>query len=256
MLAVIAIPNIAKADIVYPNGYLASVGNPGVYVQRWATSGGTTPGVVSCNMPNCWVGVAAQWRNTTTHPGYYWYYPNDNVISVPLGTSWNEAIRQWVNKFGRSGSVSSRWYIRAGGLTLTCMRASGHTDYLIGQIPMPEACDVILPAPAKCDFSTQAITLNHQTIDKNAVNGHTTTSNFNVNCTSAVTVSVDNVQGNGPTPVLPGITSTIQIDGRSLGTRMQWPSGASTHTASSRLTDTGKSFGDISASIVLRITVI
>ena len=257
ILAVIATSNnIAKADIVYPNGHLASVGNPGVYVQRWSTTGGITPGVVSCNMPNCFVGVAAQWRNTTTHPGYYWYSPNSNVISVPLGTPWNEAIRQWVNKYGRSGTVSTPWHIKAGPLTLTCMRATGINGHLIGQIPMPETCDVILPAPAKCEFNVQSITLNHQTIDKNAVNGHTITSNLSTNCSTAANVIVNNMQGNAPIPVLPGITSTLTIDGRALGTQMYLPSGNSAHTISSTLRDTGTAYGAFSTSIVLRITIL
>lgn len=254
ILAVIATPNIATADIVYPSGYLASVGNPGVYVQRWGTAGGSTLGVVSCGAATCQVGLAYQWLSYT-HPGYYWNFTSKMMITVPTGTLWNEAIRRWVDMFGRSGSYSSSWTISAGPLISTCMRASRAGDYSQGHIPLPATCDAILPAPAKCDFSSQAITLNHRTVDKNSVNGNTATTNFTVNCSTAVTVSVDNVQGNAPTPVLPGITSTIQIDGRPLGTRMQWQSGISTHIASSRLIDTGEAVGEFNASIVLRITV-
>ncbi len=255
ILAVIANQNIATADIIYPNGYLASVGNPGVYVQRWGTTSGTTPGVVSCGAATCNVGLSYQWLNSTTHPGYYWNFVGGRMVSVPSGTQWNEAVRRWLNTFGKSGSFSTTWYIRGGRLISTCLRASRDADLSQGQIPLPATCDAILPAPAKCDFSRQAITLNHQTVDKNVVNGHTATASFDVNCTSAVTVSVDNVQGNAPTPVLQGITSTIQIDGRPLGTRVQWPSGISTHTASSRLVDTGPAVGSFNASIVLRISI-
>lgn len=256
ILAVIATSNIAKADIVYTSGYLASVGNPGVYVQRWSTASGTTPGVVSCNAATCFISVMAQWRNTTTHPGYYWYHPNNNSVPVPPGTPWNDAINQWVNKYGRSGTFSSPWYIRNGSLILTCMRVTGINGHLIGHIPMPETCDVIPPAPAKCDFNVQSITLNHQTINKSSVDGHTVTSNLSTNCSTAANVIVNNVQGNAPIPVLPGMTSTLKIDGRALGTQMYLPSGISAHTISSTLRDTGTAYGAFSTSIVLRITIL
>ncbi|MCU1729159.1 hypothetical protein NTD86_19475 [Pseudomonas sp. 7P_10.2_Bac1] len=251
ILAVIATQNMAIADIVYANGNLLP--NRG-YLQRWAAAGGTTPGVVSCGATTCAVGLAYQWYSQG-HPGYYWHFVGDWVI-VNSGTLWNDAVRQWINKFGRSGSDTSYWDPRGSTLTSTCMRASQPYDLAEGQIPVRAACNSILPAPAKCDFSTQAITLNHNTIDKNAVNGHTATTQFNVSCTSPVTVKVDNVQGNGPTQVLPGITSTVQIDGRALGSQLQWQTGTTTHTATSRLTDTGTSLGDFNAYIVLRLTIL
>ena len=253
ILAVIATQNMAIADIVYANGHFASDRN---YLQRWAAAGGTTPGVVSCGATTCEVGLAYQWYNFTTHPGYYWNFVGDRRITVNSGIQWNDAVRQWIDRFGRSGSYASFWETRESRLISTCMRASKLNDLAEGQIPVRAACNAILPAPAKCDFSTQAITLNHNTIDKNAVNGHTATTQSNVSCPSAVTVKVDNVQGNGPTPVLPGITSTVQIDGRALGSQLQWQTGTTTHTATSRLTDTGASLGDFNAYIVLRLTIL
>ncbi|KQB52245.1 hypothetical protein AQS70_15235 [Pseudomonas endophytica] len=254
MMSVFITPNSATADIVYPSGYLATIGNPGIYVERWGTTGGSTPGIVTCPAATCYVGIAHQWRNTTTHPGYYWAFIGRRYISVPAGTLWDEAIRQWIEVFGRSGSGSHSWYFSAGNLINTCMRATAG-GLAPDNIPLPATCGVILPAPAKCDFTTQAITLDHQTIDKNSVDGNTASTNFTVNCSAAAQIAVDNVQGNGPTQVLPGITSTLQIDGRPLGTRIQLPSGTSTHTASSTLRDTGAAYGDFNASIVLRITI-
>lgn len=256
-LAVIAAPNISTADIIYANGYLESIGNPGVYVQRWGTTSGTTPGYVSCGATTCRVGLSYRWRNTTNHPGYYWAYIGSQVISVPSGTLWDEAVSQWTNTFGRSGTFSSYWSSTTGQLLSTCLRASkSNGDLSPGQIPLPATCGAILPAPAKCEFNVQSITLNHQTIDKSSVNGHTVTSSLSTNCSTAANVIVNNVQGNAPIPVLPGITSTLEIDGRALGTQMQLPSGISNHTISSTLRDTGTAYGAFNTSVVLRITIL
>jgi len=257
VLAIAASSSIASADIVHPNGYMQSIGNPGVYVQRWGATGGTTPGNVSCNSPGgfCRVGVGYQWR-TTSPPGLFWNVPQSHFVTVPEGTVWNDAVSQWISQYGRSGTASHNWLNRVGTLVQTCMLATDGANWSRAQIPLPATCDTILPAPSRCDFSALTATIDHQTIDKNAADGHTASTNITANCTSSADVMVDNVQGNAPTPVLPGITSTIQIDGRPLGTRLQWPSGVSTHTATSTLRDTGVANGVFDTSVVLRITIL
>lgn len=115
---------------------------------EWQSDSTSTPGNISCGQSLCYFTLAAKSETINR------YAPLKPAVSMAQGSSWDAIIDKWTEKYGLAGSFSLDvgWL----GNDLIVCPVLGAVPALIdssGVIVAPGgSCNIIPPAPAKCDF--------------------------------------------------------------------------------------------------------
>lgn len=208
-------------------------------------------GTVSCGSARvCYIGALVREKAT----GRYWLSASNPQISVNKGTTWSEAMRQFVDRHGKNTLTQ---YSTPGPRDRACFGSinilSGWATAANTGDPTPQSCIMLPTTTTKCTASAVSPTLDHANIPANNWNGHTVRTNVIVTCNAKTTVRIDNPRGNGPVALGTTMNTTLRVNGHNLGATQILENMANTVELSSTIGGTSAIPGSFATNLVLRI---
>ncbi|MFZ4214124.1 hypothetical protein ACOZB2_22165 [Pantoea endophytica] len=240
----------AKGYAVYdPNGVPDIRGNVG---------GGGGPNDVCSYISGCVFGPTAKYGFRRLSGGTIFYatgeirYGSPTLIT-PQGTSWSDAVTMWKEQYGNTrvagySSYDPRYYEYVSAeLCFGWERNDGSSS---NRNIDWSSCRSAPPPRIDCQITTPSILLDHGDLVLGQVNGSVKASQFNVRCNGNVTAQY-NILPTGPIVLKPGLSSTITVDNKALGSDISLRVGDNILPIASTLADTGATAGSFESTVVL-----
>lgn len=250
-----AMSTAVHAARVATSGLVLSTGDLFWELQlRWSSFPGTDSSRVSCGgSPSCAVGIGYKAIDSTTVPPIpvNWQprmYPR---VIVQAGDTWESAMDKFVHEIGPSGSFKDIqvWVFAEASICFMAVSpATDGDDTFYG--PSVGACNVLPPVPISCTWDG-AITLDHGQLTPSAVNGASTSRDFNASCTAAAPVVVRDPSQRSTIPLGNNVSSRLTVQGVALGSRLNLRSGSQPITVTSTLQGTPPGGVQLSGSTTL-----
>lgn len=244
LLNVLVFTSLSQADVVYVTSSLEA-GGAG-FILKWNTVSGVVPvGVFACPVAQCNFGPGL----IRKIPDAGFRLPAATTIKVERGVTWAEAIRQWVARFGRSGtlSVSAGWGNQ--NMYKSCLVSFPlSVDYWSAGSPSGTYGCVDTPiVPVECKFIDNSVDLWHGELEVAAVGGNKVSRNISVECTGAMQLRIRLASGQKTVGLGFGVKSEIRINGMPLNSEITFPLGSSVVELSSTLAASPSTSGGLLA---------